>query len=330
MNKTIKINDKVIGESQRCFIIAEIGLNHNGDMKLAIDMIKSAAQNGADAVKFQSFITDNFYPKSHPAYNIFKQYEIDYQGHFLLKKAAADCGVAFISTPFCLESQSMLDSVGVDAYKIASSDINFIQLVDAVSLTGIPSIVSTGMSSFGDIEQCVSIFEKNKNTDLIILHCISNYPPDDSSIDLTRMVKIAETFGVITGFSDHTLDNLSSIASRTLGSAVIERHFTLDKKMPGPDQAISINPSELKSLRTDLDRLDLMLFHNTIRSDEKVRSGARRGLYAKTDINSGEIINNQNTIFMRPQTEITPDLFYIIDGTMTTEAYKKGTPIKLV
>ncbi len=262
LNKTIKIGNKTVGEGQPVFFIAEIGNNHNGDFFLAKKSIEEAAKNGADAVKFQKrFIDEVFtkelqdqpqtkdqvYGKTYGEYR--SNLELSEDDFVKLKKVADDLGVIFFITPFDKKSVDLIESIGVDVYKIASFDTTNIPLLEYVASKGKPVILSVGMATLDEVDLAVKTII-NINKQLILMHCISVYPTPDDQLNLATITFLKERyFPIPVGYSGHERDILPSLASVMLGSKCIERHFTLDKKLPGPDHAtVSLEPEEFKNM----------------------------------------------------------------------------------
>jgi len=310
----IIIENKIISVNHPAYIVAEIGLNHNKDIGLAEKMIKSAKDNGADAVKFQSYITDKLLNIKSGAYNIFKNLELT-KGEF--KKLSEYCkslNFTFFSTPFCLECVEWLEDLNVPCFKIASMDINYYDLISACAKTGKPVILSTGMSSIGEIDKAVNIINKENSEKIIILHAISKYPPEHSDMNMNMIKKLKKIFPYLIGFSDHSMDNTSAIVARTMQAVMFEKHFTLDKKLDGPDHSISLEPHDLSDLRKSLDIVDKCIFESQERADMIIKKGARRSLYLNTDLKKGSTINRNMIDVIRPEDGLPPEFIeYFID-----------------
>ncbi len=253
----ININGRIISTHSRPFLVAEIGLNHNKDIQLAKKMIYSAKRSGADAVKFQSYATDKFIQRNAPnakgLFNIFHQYELNYDQHLELKEFCNQEDILFFSTPLTLDWVENLEKINIPLYKIASGDLNNYWLLDKIANCKKPIIISTGGAKFSDIRKSMNFLQKKNMQEIIILHCISIYPTPLSKINLNRMKKIEKEFKVLTGFSDHTENVQASVFASLLGASVIEKHFTLDKNLPGPDHKFSITPKEFSILREQSD-----------------------------------------------------------------------------
>ena len=318
-NQNIEFCGKLLGPGQPPFIVAEVGFNHNGDVELAKKMIESAAKNGADAVKLQTFvakemisnrlIADDPDNPGHeiPLYEFFQRYELSRSDYETLFSYAKTLNIPLFSTPFDESSLEMLTEQGVPAIKIASPDLTFLPFLEKVSETGLPVILSTGMGNEEEIFQALKILKPKCS--IILLHCVSNYPSHYEEMNLRCMEKISSKFKVPVGLSDHTMDNLSAVVAASLGAVLIEKHFTVDRKLPGVDQSISVEPQELKQLKSDLVHVVKILGENkkqTQPSEVPVKRSARRSLVARLDISAGTELTAEMISFKRPGTGISP------------------------
>jgi N,N'-diacetyllegionaminate synthase len=315
--KNFKFCGKLLGQGQPAFIVAEVGFNHYGDVELAKKMIESAANNGADAVKLQTFIAKEMISNSLmaddpdnpdneiPFYEFFQRYELSRSDYEILFTHAKKINIPLFSTPFDEGSLEMLVELGVPAIKIASPDLTYLPFLKKVAKTSLPVVLSTGMGNEEEISQALEILQPE--CPIILLHCVSNYPSQYDEMNLHCMETLRSRFNVPIGLSDHTLDNLSAVVAASLGAVVIEKHFTVDRKLPGVDQSISIEPSELKKLKTELVHI------NQILGDEKkqiqvseipVKQSARRSLVARINISAGTPLSEEMIACKRPGTGI--------------------------
>ncbi len=314
------------------YIVAEIGANHNGDMNLAKKMIKKAKECGANAVKFQSWsdksliareeyernqvYTDS--PKKHfgSLEEMVKKYYLRKEQHFELKEYCDKIGIEFSSTPFSKEEVDLLMELDVPYIKVASMDINNLELLKYISKQKKPIILSTGMATLGEIEKAVETIKDEGNTDIVLLHCISIYPPKMEDINLNNIITLRNAFNLPVGFSDHTIGTSIPIASIALGACVIEKHFTLDKNLPGWDHEVSADPNELKYICEEGEKVYKALgkFQRIVSDDEKNKiKKFRRSIVLKRDMNTGEIVKYDDLTFKRPGTGIKPDeLQYVL------------------
>ena len=325
MRKTINIAGKTIGENSNAYLVAEIGLNHNHDIDLAKKMIRSAKKNGADAVKFQTFITEKLLSDKSEAFSLFKKLELSKEDFKIISQYCKKIGISFFSTPFCLECIDWLEDIEVPCYKIASMDINYYELISHAAKTDKPIIISTGMSNFGLIEKAVNTIKKTGNDKIIILHTISKYPPKYSEMDLRMIEKLRSIFDYPIGFSDHSPDNTMSVVARVLGAVLFEKHFTLDKNMDGPDHSISLDPDNFSDLKTKLMAVDEGLLEHTIdRPDFSIEQAARRSLYAAKDLKKDTIISKDMIVVIRPGIGISPEYLPIFLNRKLKRDLKKG------
>ncbi|BCS89196.1 N-acetylneuraminate synthase family protein [Pseudodesulfovibrio sediminis] len=310
-NKKFLIGDREVGVGCPAYLIAEIGRNHNADMNLAKQMVDGALGAGADAVKFQSFKAESLLIKELPkashiqetssdtksAYESTEEVELLPENHSLLQKYVQQKGGTFFSTPEDHSMVSLLDELKVPVFKIASLDIAYLDLIEAIAATGKPIIMSTGMSYLGEIEQALGVLEKMSIKDVVVLHCTSNYPPRDEDVNLRAMQTIARAFDVPVGYSDHTPSVGISIAAAALGACVIERHFTLDKNLPGPDQRLSLTPEEFGLMAREIRSVEKALgstMKKPVESELEMRRLHRRRLVAAKDLKAGQTLARED------------------------------------
>jgi N,N'-diacetyllegionaminate synthase len=265
MKKQKTFKQLSIGEGNKVFIIAEAGINHNGDLKTALRLIDAAKKAGADAIKFQTYVTEKRVKAGSPIFDILKKCELSHEDMQAMKKHADKKGIIFFSTPFDEESIAFLASIGVSLLKIASFDIVHKSLLRAAAATGIPTIISRGMATKAEIDAATKIFDKAKS-EYAILHCISAYPTPRAEINLRAITTLKETYDCPIGYSDHTLDIDSCVYAVARGAAILEKHFTLSKKMKGPDHALSADPREFAELVERVREVEVMLGTGKIES----------------------------------------------------------------
>jgi len=260
--KKIKIGNRFVGDGEPCFIIAEAGVNHNGDIELAKKLVEEAKKSGADAVKFQTWITEEILTKDieKPAYqkettsreesqyDMFKQIELSFEQTKEIAEHAKKLGIIFLSTPEGKKCIDLLYKLGVPAFKIGSPDMNVLHDLKYLATKKRPIILSTGMATIDEVRESVEAIKENGNDEIILLHCTSNYPTELKDVNLRAMITLKKAFGLPTGYSDHTQGTGVSIAAAALGAVVIEKHFTIDKTLPGPDHEASLEPKELKEM----------------------------------------------------------------------------------
>jgi sialic acid synthase SpsE len=312
------------------FVLAEIGLNHNKDVSLACRMIDDAIKSGADGVKFQSYITEHLMRTDNPAYNIFKDLELSADEFRQIADHCKAVNIPFISTPFCHETVEMLAKLDVPAFKIASSDITYLDLISHAASFGKPVILSTGMSDFREIDNAVETILGKNNNQIIILHCISKYPPAEEDLCLNAIAVLKNRYPHFTiGFSDHTGSPTAAVAARALGATFFEKHFTSDRSLPGPDQAISTDPDEMKIYIDAIHSADRMCrtLSAADRADMTIAPFARRSLFAVNDIKSGSTIQPDDITALRPGDGIPANEMGSIIGKTATRNIKAGAKL---
>ena len=285
------------------FILAEIGLNHNKDVALACRMIDDAVKSGADGVKFQTYITEHLMKTDNPAYQIFKDLELSADDYRTIVQHCSEIGTNFVSTPFCFETADLLAELGANAIKIASSDITYLDLISHAAAFGKPIILSTGMSDFREIDNAVETCLRANNANITILHCISKYPPADEDLCMNVISVLKNRYPEYRiGFSDHTGSPTAAVLARGMGATFFEKHFTSDKNLPGPDQAISTNPAEMRLYTESSHSAAKMckILSASDRADMSIAPFARRSLFAAADIKMGETFSAENIIALRP------------------------------
>lgn len=321
------------------YIIAEIGANHNGDMDLAKKMIDSAVECGCDAVKFQSWTPKSLIakeeydrnqsyddsPKKHfgSLKEMVEKYYLRDDQHEELKNYCQDKGVDFCSSPFSIEEIDMLVKLNVPFLKIASMDINNIPFLKYAAKTMKPIVVSTGMSTLAEIETAVQTIRNEGNQNIVLLHCISIYPPKDRDIHLRNITMLQQAFDLPIGFSDHSFGASIPLASVALGACVIEKHFTLDKDLPGWDHEISANPVEMKTICEDSKKIAAALgnvYRTVSDEEEQKKSKFRRSIVSSKKLTKGDVIKATDLAYKRPGTGIPPNEYnYLIGRKLNTD-----------
>jgi len=311
------------------YIIAEIGANHNGDLELAKKMIEKAKKCGCNAVKFQSWsknslFTKGFYKEKSQFVDekfgnmeeMVEKFSLAKKEHIVLKEYCDKTKITFFSTPISPEEIDMLDELGVPFFKVASMDLNNLSFLEYMARKGKTIILSTGMGSLAEIETAINTIYNAGNEEIVLLHCIAVYPPEDKILNLRNIKMLNRTFNIPVGFSDHTIGISIPLAAITLGARVIEKHFTLDKTMPGWDHSVSANPEEMKIIVKEGKRIIKALGEYTrviSKIEMKQRSSFRTSIVSKEKLRKGEVIKESKLNFKRPGTGIRPDeIKYII------------------
>lgn len=323
--KTVDLGDRRVGQGHPPYIIAEIGSNHNGDMDLCLRLIDAAVEAGADAVKFQSWTDTSLASETQYAANtsyadrkkhfgtlreMIEAYQFSAAQHVQAQAHCAARGITFSSSPFSPEEADLLEELDVPFFKIASMDINYLSFLRYVARKGRPLFVSTGMATLGEIERAVDVIRAEGNEQIVLLHCISIYPPDNQDIHLRNIATLQAAFDVPVGFSDHSFGTAIPLAAVALGACVIEKHFTLDKTLAGWDHAISADPPELRAIveqgRQVFEALGSP--RRTVGEAERAkRTYFRRSLITRRAMRRGDVLTRDDLDFKRPGTGIPPD-----------------------
>jgi N-acetylneuraminate synthase len=338
--KTVTIAHKTVGEDSPVFIIAEAGCNHNGDTNLAKQLIDVAVEAGADAVKFQTFITDELvtqqaekadYQKintgdgNETQYALLKKLELSFDNFKTLKAYCERKGIAFLSTPFDYRSVDFLDELEIPAFKIASGEITNIPFLSYIARKKKPVILSTGMSTLEEVEKAEEALRQTHNAELVLLHCTSEYPVPVEDVNLRAMNTLYHRFNVPVGLSDHTVGSAIALAAVALGASVIEKHFTLDKSLPGPDHALSLEPQELTRLVQNIRSVEKALGNGIkapAESEKSIMDSARKSIVAATNIKKGELLSEHNLTVKRPGTGMSPSRWNDVLGRRAVRNFK--------
>ncbi|HAU32285.1 MAG: N-acetylneuraminate synthase [Desulfotomaculum sp. 46_296] len=318
--------------NSRVFIIAEVGVNHNGSLDLAMQMVDLACKSGADAVKFQTFKAErivtsfaeralyqqkNMPHKFESQLEMIKKLELSFDDFRKLKEYCDRRRIAFLSSPFDLESVNFLDELNLDCFKIPSGEITNLPLLRRIGGKRKKVILSTGMSTLEEVGKAVQILNSSGAGEITLLHCTSNYPTPPEEVNLKAMLTLKQAFGLPVGYSDHTMGYAVSIAAVAMGAEVIEKHFTLNRKMEGPDHKCSLEPDELNNM-VEIIRLVEKSFGNGLKapvSDEiKIAAAARSSIVSSKNIPAGERITEDCLAAKRPGTGISPMFWDSIIG----------------
>ena len=315
-----------------CYIIAEIGVNHNGKEDLAYQLIDIAKNAGADAVKFQTFKSDLLVIKNtktaeyqkinsgeNNQYNMLKKLELSQSAFKRIKQYCDDINIEFISTPFDCQSVDLLENIGVNIYKIGSGDLTNYQLLKKVASKHKQIILSTGMSNMAEVINAVEFIKKQGNSDLVLLHCISAYPTklEETNLKAIQTMQI-EFKNIPIGFSDHTHGDLASVIAVSLGATHIEKHFTLDCNMSGPDHKASLNPKQLFKFIQQIRETEIMLGHGIkqcMPCELPNKNIARRSIAVNKNMDKNSILHESDIICLRPNTGICSTNYFNIIGT---------------
>ncbi len=333
---------RMVGTEYPCFVIAEAGVNHNGDSGRARALVDAAAGAGADAIKFQTFTTERLVTRDAPKaeyqrlrtaagesqYDMLKRLELPADTLRGLRQHCDEVGILFMSTPFDEESADLLEHLGLTVFKIPSGEIANLPYLAHVARKGKPMIVSTGMASLGEVEAAVLTIRANGNNNLVLLHCVSDYPADPADANLRAMLTLEQGFDLPVGYSDHTAGVEVALAAVALGACVIEKHFTLDRTLTGPDHAASLEPDQLKSMIHGIRVVESALGHGRkepLASELRTAAVARQSLVAAQDARAGTILSDELIAVRRPGTGLPPLMRpYLIGRTLRVDV-KAGT-----
>jgi len=316
----ILIGQRVIGSGSGVFVVAEIGINHDGSLSQAEKLIDAAADSGADAVKFQSYRVDHLLIPSREryaqqtdgaesAYQMLRRCELSWEDQKELKRHADNRGVLFLSTPFDEESADFLDSIGVPVFKIASADITHVPLLRHIASKGKPILLSTGMSFLSEVADAVYNIRSAGAQEILLMHCVSAYPASAQQMNLRALQTLESYFELPVGLSDHSEGILLPLVAVALGAVLIEKHFTLDKNASGPDHKASLDPRDLKLLVQNLRNVEVSLGDGRKRPsdvEEESRLFGRRSIVAAVDIRAQESIARWMLDFKRPGSGLEP------------------------
>lgn len=330
----------------KTFIIAEAGVNHNGNIDTAKRLVDVASFSGADAVKFQTFKAENLVcknaqkaeyqlettDKKESQFDMLKKLELTPEMHEQLLEYCHQKGIMFLSTPFDLESLNFIVQCGIGIIKVPSGEITNYPYLKAVGRTGKKVILSSGMSMMNEVKNAIDVLSENGSKDITILHCNTQYPTPYDDVNLKAMLTMKNELGVEVGYSDHTLGIEIPIAAVALGASVIEKHFTLDRQMEGPDHQASLEPNELKKMVRSIRNIELALGNGEKKPSESERKNifiVRKSIVAKYDILEGEVFTNSNLTTKRPGNGVSPMSWNEIIGQKAKKNFRADELIEI-
>ncbi len=344
--KSIDIKDRSIGFKNSCFIIAEAGVNHNGDVMLAKQLIDAAKEVGADAVKFQTWVTEKLVApdakmaeyqrhnigQDESQFKMLKDLELSYDQFREIKTYADRQGILFFSTPDEEDSADFLEDLGVPLFKIGSGEVTNLPFLRHVALKGRPIILSTGMSTLSEVESAVRTIEEAGNRQLALLHCVSSYPAEPVDCNLRAIDTLKSAFQYPVGFSDHTLGIEIAVGAVARGACVIEKHFTLDKHLPGPDHAMSLDPGEFTEMVRAIRAVEAAL--GTGRkwptpSEVKTKRVVQKAIVAARDIPIGKTLELSDLALRRTSGGLPPSYIKLLIGREVRDTIKANQTISL-
>lgn len=336
MKREVLLAEKTVCDGSPIYVIAEAGSNHNRDLNKAKGLIQIAAQAGADAVKFQTYVAEKLVSKSESLPDganlceLFGKYELPYEWHQELMDYATSLGIHFLSSGFDFESVDLLDSVGVPAFKIASGDLTNTPLIKHIAAKGKPIILSTGMGTLREVAQALEAIASEGCDEVVLMHCVSSYPSPPAAMNLKSIDSLKQAFRVPVGLSDHTLGLQIPIAAAALGVSLIEKHFTDKREQAGLDHSYSLEPDELREMIETIRTIE-----EALGTGEKVcaqvetptRYYARRSLFASRRIDEGERIQREDVKIVRPQKGIEPEFLDIVVGRTARKTIEEDEAI---
>jgi N-acetylneuraminate synthase len=333
----VRIGSRAIGPGEKVFIIAEAGINHDGDIARAHQLVEAAAEAGADAIKFQTHlaeaemlnVSDTAVYLSESLFALIRRMELTFDQHVALKQAAERRGLIFLSTPFSREAVDLLEKVGVSAYKVGSGELTNLPLMDHIARTGKPMLISTGMSDLPEVDATVK-FLKTRKAPLAVFQCTTQYPAKPEMMHLGVMAEYTKRFDVPVGLSDHSQGNYMSFAAVALGARMVERHFTISRSWPGPDQQASLEPAELADLVRGVRQIEVALDANKQASqpERDLQQLFRESVVTVQPVRKGAALTRDNTWVKRPGYGIPAAKLDEVIGRKLARDLKAGEVVK--
>lgn len=344
MPASLEIGGRMIGAGHPCFVIAEAGVNHNGDLEMAREMVRVAARAGADAVKFQTFKAERLTTAQarkavyqlvatgdgESQLEMLRKLELGAEDFKVLQQECSENDILFMSTPFDEESADLLDSLNMNVFKIGSGEITNLPFLEHVASKRKPVILSTGMSYLNEVDVAVRTIRAAGIHKLALLHCTSQYPANPADVNLRAMQTMAQAFQVPVGLSDHTTGVDISHAAVALGACVVEKHFTLDNSLPGPDHRASLEPGELEGLVRGIRRVESALGNGRkepVEGEADTAAVARKSIVARRDIPAGTMLTQEQVVMMRPGTGLPSSMLDYVIGRVARREIPAGTLI---
>ncbi|PUU87595.1 pseudaminic acid synthase [Halanaerobium sp.] len=338
-----KINDRIIGDDDPAYIIAEMSANHAGSKKRALQIIRAAKEAGADCVKVQTYTPETMTFNSDKKwfqidkgtwegenlYNLYQKAYTPWEWQEDLKKEAEKSGIDFFSTPYEKTAVDFLEDLGVEFYKVASFSITNLPFLKYLAKKNKPIIMSTGMATLGEIEEAVNVIKENSNENLALLNCSSAYPSVPNDMNLKKIKHLHDTFNLPVGLSDHSLGSVAAIASIAMGGKIIEKHFCLSRDIENPDSSFSMEPAEFKKMVADIRATERAIGNIDYSISEKEQESRRfrRSIFAVEDIKAGEKLTEDNIRIIRPGYGLKPKKWEKVLNKKALKDIEKGTPL---
>jgi N,N'-diacetyllegionaminate synthase len=328
--KNICIGNRTVGDGEPVFIIAEAGLNHDGHFEEARELIRQAASARADAIKFQIYRAEELCSRTSEFYHTFKALELNENEWIKLAECAEKLDIVFSASVFGEDSANLLEVIGSPFYKIASGDITYLALLRHVATKKKPILLSTGMATLCEVADAISEIVETSNHEVSLLHCVSDYPTRDEDVNLRTIATLKLLFNVPVGFSDHTRGILMAPAAVAMGASIIEKHFTLDKTLPGPDHSLSLEPHEFKQMVTSIRSIEQALGDGVKRltaQEEATKKVVRRRVVANVNLRKGAIITSEKLKIVRSEQGLDPKFVNSIIGQIVKRDVREDEPI---
>jgi len=342
-----KIGTKKIGDGYKSFVVAEMSANHSGKLSNALKIVRLAKKCGADAIKLQTYTAntitlnsnskDFLIPKKSPwhkyknLWNLYDKAYTPWKWHKKIFSEARKNNLSYFSSPFDETAVDFLEKIGCQAYKVASPEIGHLPLIEKISKTGKPVILSTGLATFNEIKTAINVLKKNKCKKIVILKCCSSYPADLNELNLKTIQDIRRKFKTLVGFSDHTVDTIPAVTSTILGGCMIEKHFTFDIKINTVDKFFSAGPlkfkkmvQQIRSAEESMGKIDYSLSKKS-----KISLNGKRSIYVSHNIRRGQTITKKNIKIVRPSYGLNPKFYKFVIGKKSLKNLKAGTRLKI-
>ncbi|MEL6675931.1 MAG: N-acetylneuraminate synthase [Bacteroidota bacterium] len=344
MQANIPIGDKLVGPDYPTYVIAEAGVNHNGDLNMALDLVRAAKKTGADCVKFQTFkasaVVTTHAPKANyqlqvtspeeSQLDMLKKLEMGRESYQAIMACCREEGIQFLSTPYNYDDADFLQNLGVEAFKIASGQLVEHPFLEYVANFGKPMIVSTGMATLSEVFEAIEVIRATGNEQIVLLQCTTNYPSRLEDANIRAMVSMGDAMDIMVGYSDHVENNYACYAAVSLGAHLIEKHFTLDRELPGPDHSSSLEPAGFTELVQGIRNIEAALgspIKKPTAAEIANTQGMRRSIVALKDLSEGTVLAADMLGFKRPATGMSPKMLTEVVGKTLAKGVSKDEPL---
>lgn len=343
--QSLEIGNRIIDYTGPCYIIAEAGVNHNGNIEMALELVRKAKEIGADCIKFQTFKAESVITKKAPKANyqlevtdpkesqfeMLKKLELTYEDYIKIIEECKKQNITFLSTPYNEEDADFLNDLGVSGFKIASGQLVELTFLEHVAKFNKPIVLSSGMATLAEVYEAIMTIRATGNNSIAILQCTTNYPSRNENANIRAMISMGESLDVIYGYSDHIEENYACYAAIACGAKIIEKHFTLDRSLPGPDHKASLNVLEFRNLIEGIRKTETAMgspIKTPSTNEIKNTEGMRRSIVLNSPLKKGEIITEENMVFKRPATGIAPKRKKELIGKLASMDIDQDVPLK--